>query len=329
MNNLTQRIKVVKRKPDESLIPLDELAVDTIDFTMTNPPFYESEDSMLTSLREKSRPPLTACTGAPVEMVTNGGELGFLGRILEESLVLRERIQWYTAMVGFRFSLGAFLETLRERGVENYAVTEFVQGKQTRRWAVAWSFRPMRPAQSVARGTNTLTTKVMLPPFTEQVVLSVPLPKSIGEFAGGISAAVGSLDLMSWEWHQQRLEGIGRAADNVWNRAWRRRKMREQKALAAAELNDKSNSNAKDDTRGETGSDNGTVMGGAPMGKRGSETVNDTFAAAAFGFKVSVRATGDTLLVECRWLEGHDPKLFESFTGYMEEKAKASLKSYS
>jgi 23S rRNA (adenine1618-N6)-methyltransferase len=63
------------------------------------------------------------------------------------------------------------------------------------------------------------------------------------------------------------------------------------------------------------------------MGEEGSETVNEAPAAAAFGFKVSIRATSDTLLVECRWLEGHNPKLFESFTGYMEETAKASLKN--
>ncbi|EAQ88458.1 hypothetical protein CHGG_05077 [Chaetomium globosum CBS 148.51] len=126
------RVRLLERKPDDSLIPLDEAGVQSIDFVMMNPPFYTSEDDMVSSAKKKARPPMSACTGAPVEMVCEGGEVAHVGRLLRESLVLRSRIQWYTSMFGKLTSLDALVEQLREHGIDNYAVTEFVQGSGER-----------------------------------------------------------------------------------------------------------------------------------------------------------------------------------------------------
>ncbi|TWU79072.1 hypothetical protein ED733_008642 [Metarhizium rileyi] len=198
INDLSSRIKVVDRSMDGPIIPLDELALASIDFTMTNPPFYMSEEDLLSVARKKRRPPYTACTGSTTEMVTPGGELAFVDRILNESRILRERIQWYSAMFGFLSNLTTFIEQLRAAGICNYAVTEFVQGNKTRRWAVAWSFQPMRPSQHVARGTRSASSKNILPHVTEA-------------------------------------EGNGRAIDKVWARAWRRRKKRGQRGCGEDE----------------------------------------------------------------------------------------------
>jgi 23S rRNA (adenine1618-N6)-methyltransferase len=219
---------VVSRSPEDSLIPLDDLDLQSIDFTMTNPPFYTSEEELVSSAKKKQRPPYTACTGSKTEMVTSGGELAFVGRVLAESCALRDRVQWYSAMFGFLSSLTEFIEQLRASGVENYAVTEFVQGNKTRRWAIAWSFQPMRPAQHVARGTRAALSKNILPLVNEADVLSLGLGVKIGELASRITEAIESLDLISWEWDKQGYEGTGRAADKVWARAWRRRKKRAQ-----------------------------------------------------------------------------------------------------
>ncbi len=80
-------------------------------------------------------------------MVTPGGETAFVGRMIEESSVLKTRCQWYTSMLGKLSSVGTIVEKLKEGGVENFAVKEFVQGGKTRRWGVAWSWGPMRPRQ--------------------------------------------------------------------------------------------------------------------------------------------------------------------------------------
>ncbi|KAL2152914.1 hypothetical protein VTH82DRAFT_4069 [Thermothelomyces myriococcoides] len=131
LNGLQDHIRLLSRKPDDPLVPLDDLGIaSAIDFVMMNPPFYASEEDMLSSAKKKARPPMSACSGAPVEMVCDGGEVAHVGRLLRESLTLRDRIQWYTSMLGKLTSLEVLVEQLRHHGIDNYAVTEFVQGSQ-------------------------------------------------------------------------------------------------------------------------------------------------------------------------------------------------------
>ncbi|KAL6826768.1 hypothetical protein J3E69DRAFT_355052 [Trichoderma sp. SZMC 28015] len=293
LNDFDSRIQVIGRKPDDALIPLDHLQKHTIDFTMTNPPFYESEEAMVKSAQEKSRPPFTACTGAKVEMVTQGGEVGFINRIFEESLVLRERVQWYTAMVGFLSSLTHIVDKLREHKIDNYAITEFQQGNKTRRWAIAWSFRPLRPAQSVARGTKAALSRGILPAITEVVAYKMPLKGSVGGFAENLSGAIAALDLISWNWDREKLEGVGRAVDKVWGRPYRRRKKREMEMEA-----------------------NGEEKAVNPMAEE---------QICMFGFKVAVRVGRMDISVEARWLEGHDEKALESFQGFLKSASEKAV----
>ncbi|KAK7421886.1 hypothetical protein QQZ08_009764 [Neonectria magnoliae] len=281
LNHLQHRINVIQRKPEDSVIPLDDLGITTIDFTMNNPPFYKSEEDMANSAAQKSRPPLSACTGAKVEMVTDGGEVGFVDRILQESLVLRERVQWYTAMFGFLTSLVDFVKKLRDNDIDNYAVTELVQGSKTRRWAIAWSFGAMRPAQDVARGINTAVPKGILPDSTEAEIIIMPLPENIGNFAESFSDAVAKLELISWDWDRVRLEGIGRAVDKVWGRAWRRRRKREM------EVENKPEKQVSQEEK------------------------------CAFAFELFIRVEKEQVLIKCRWVEGHDATAFESFQGFL------------
>ena len=78
-------------------------------------------------------------------MVTRGGEVAFVKRMIDESLVLRDRIQWYTSMLGKLSSVSVLVEMLMQHDNHNYAVTEFVQGSKTKRWALAWSWGDKRP----------------------------------------------------------------------------------------------------------------------------------------------------------------------------------------
>ena len=63
-NNLTGRIKLIATHSDASLIPLDALSLSKIDFLMCNPPFYSSQDELLSLAAQKSRPPFSVrlCT---------------------------------------------------------------------------------------------------------------------------------------------------------------------------------------------------------------------------------------------------------------------------
>ncbi|CAM9122059.1 unnamed protein product [Ectocarpus sp. 12 AP-2014] len=104
------------------------------DFSMTNPPFFESAD-------EAGQNPDTA-TGdmaAAGEVACHGGEVAFVTTIIRDSLRLRERVRWYTSMVGKKANAKKLLRVLRESGVKNTRTTEFFQGR-TVRWGLAWSF---------------------------------------------------------------------------------------------------------------------------------------------------------------------------------------------
>lgn len=65
--------------------------------------------------------------------------------MIEESLQLRNKVFWYTSMCGKLSSISVLIEKLIEHGNNNYAVTEFVQGNKTKRWALAWSWTDIRP----------------------------------------------------------------------------------------------------------------------------------------------------------------------------------------
>lgn len=119
----------------------------SIDFIICNPPFYSSPAELLASAKAKSRPPHSACTGTVVEMVTPGGEVAFVRRMINESISLKTRCQWYTSMLGKLHSVPLIVETLGSVGVKNWCVKEFIQGEKTRRWAIAWSWSPFRPTQ--------------------------------------------------------------------------------------------------------------------------------------------------------------------------------------
>jgi 23S rRNA (adenine1618-N6)-methyltransferase len=138
---------------------------------MCNPPFYESRTDMLTSAASKQRPPFTACTGSENEMVTPGGEVSFVSRMIDESLVLRDRVQWYTSMLGKFSSVVVLVQKLRGNDIDNYAVTEFVQGSKTRRWGIAWSFDDLRPVMSIARGVSSLQKSQL--PFPSEYLIVV------------------------------------------------------------------------------------------------------------------------------------------------------------
>ncbi|CAG8182343.1 unnamed protein product [Penicillium nalgiovense] len=146
LNNLESRIRIVHSDPNGPLIPLEKLGCQTLDFTMCNPPFYTSSNELKQSAEQKEREPFSTCTGAEVEMVTSGGEVAFVKRMIDESLQLRERVQWYTSMLGKLSSINTLVEMLIKHGITNFAVTEFEQGSKTKRWAVAWSWGDRRPA---------------------------------------------------------------------------------------------------------------------------------------------------------------------------------------
>jgi 23S rRNA (adenine1618-N6)-methyltransferase len=240
-------------------------------------------------------------------MVTPGGETAFVGRIIAESLQLRERVQWYTTMLGKLSSVPVVVARLKETGVTNWAVAEFVQGSRTRRWGVGWSFRDLRPALKTARAVSGGggIPKNLLPFPGEFVVEFEGERERVG---GRVDAVLSELPLR-WMWKPAICTGVGFAAGNVWSRAARRKLNR--------------------DTNRETSQQMGSQ--GRDEDVEGEE--DDEEEEMVFGFKINVREVGRDgsqaverevkergVQVVIRWLKGFDSALFESFCGMMKRK---------
>jgi 23S rRNA (adenine1618-N6)-methyltransferase len=266
---------------DEALTT-DRMAASSIDFVMMNPPFYASEAEMLESAKTKQRPPNSACTGAPVEMICPGGEVAFVTKLIDESTEARvkEQVQWFTSMLGRLASVGVVVEALKEKGCRNWAVTEFVQGQKTRRWAVGWSWRGRRPAMAVARGAEGPGVEKKWLPFPSEYGFELPSESGRMEEVGErINREVAALDL-KWQWKNVIAQGLGMAERDVWSRKARRRK-------------------------GDVSAD-----------------AMDEDGEAALVFKISLsQKTGvGGVSTNVRWLQGGDSVLFESFCGWLKRK---------
>ncbi|KAE8901302.1 hypothetical protein PF005_g7354 [Phytophthora fragariae] len=133
-NHLEAMISVKRTHSNKLLMePLqDEPPERKFHFVMCNPPFFDNMDEADTN-------PDASCMGSANEMVFPGGEVAFIGRMIEESVELQTRVLWFTSMIGRKSSLRKLLALLREKQVQSTRTTEFFQGR-TKRWGIAWTF---------------------------------------------------------------------------------------------------------------------------------------------------------------------------------------------
>ncbi|KAM0152224.1 hypothetical protein ACHAPG_007759 [Botrytis cinerea] len=281
-NGLQTRIQLIQTKPNGPLISLDETGCDSLDFILCNPPFYTSAEDLISSASLKQRPPFTACTGSETEMVCKGGEVSFVSQMIVESLQLRDGVQWYTSMLGKFSSLSKVIEQLKEYKVDNYAVTEFIQGTRTRRWAVAWSFNDRRPSAAVSRGCKSLQ-KSLLPFPAEQTITVGIHDKAV--IAARLHDMLSKL-ITLWSWEPATFVGTGFCEKAVWSRASRRHlnKTNDEKSNVASKI----------------------LPGDMAFGFK-----------ISFG-DPEEESPGTKVVI--RWLKGHDSVLFESFCGMIKRK---------
>lgn len=230
-NNLLSRSKLLHTTSSMPLIPLEALGSQQLDFTICNPPFFTNAAEMEKSLsgEGKATGPNAICTGSNNEMICPGGDLGFVKRIVEESLVLRDKVTWYSSMLGKLSSAKGIVELLKSHDITNWAVGVLEPGTKTgtKRWVVAWSFGDLRPRNSIARPPGGSFTHDLLPFPTSY---SISLPSSVTGAAASdkINDQLSTLDL-SWKWNSATSSGTGEASENVWGRAYRRAYERRKK----------------------------------------------------------------------------------------------------
>ncbi|PBK81416.1 hypothetical protein ARMGADRAFT_1144294 [Armillaria gallica] len=241
-NHLGNRVRVLQAHPGQPILfPLNTYPDESFSFTMCNPPFYASLDEVTLSAEGKAMDPNAVCTGAPVEMVTPGGEAAFVRQIVRESRQLGARCRWYTSMLGKMSSMTEVVDLLKELLIDNYAITEFVQG-HTRRWAIGWSFTDERlpdvrdtsllprvtyliSEQSISRIPN-LALRSLMPPHNN-IVQSVP-----GDKIADIHEILSAINGLETEIYNGYV--LARAKEDTWSRSVRRKRKRDAVHLPLA-----------------------------------------------------------------------------------------------
>ncbi|CED82013.1 Predicted DNA methylase [Phaffia rhodozyma] len=160
-NFLSDRVKLVKIEPpsgqeqDRILKPFELFPDLQFEFTMCNPPFYSSWQEISSLASNKEFNPHAICTGAETEMITTGGEVEFVKRMVNEStsMGIQDRCRWFTSLLGKSSSIKDVVDLFRSRKIKNYAIAEFIQG-HTKRWALAWSFSALYLPDDLSRPTS-------------------------------------------------------------------------------------------------------------------------------------------------------------------------------
>ncbi|KAF9425324.1 hypothetical protein BGZ94_007654 [Podila epigama] len=226
-NYLQQSISIVKNNTLKVFPP--ELFKDDqrYDFCLCNPPFYKDEQDILDSLALKAEQPSAVCLGSENEMMTDGGEVQFLQNMIDESLLLRDRIRWYTSMFGKRSSLKQTVVYLKSQKITNYITTTFHQG-HTNRWAIAWSFGEERPTWESTRNISVKMAKLSAP----TTVLSFDVSADSEAVLKTVESLLNSLQISHSRQVAQYEHAWAiqvQAVKNTWSRSARRARARELK----------------------------------------------------------------------------------------------------
>nr|CAG4650902.1 EOG090X04JL [Simocephalus serrulatus]SVE94180.1 EOG090X04JL [Simocephalus serrulatus] len=140
-NNLLSHVTLIKVTSDTMLNGNIDTSLQ-YDFTMCNPPFFDSDSSGPKSRSEKRALPICPKSGGSAsvtETAVKGGEVQFIKNLIKDCQELKSSVKIFTTMVGHKSSLAPIKVLLKEAGAFSWCETEFCQGR-TMRWGLAWTF---------------------------------------------------------------------------------------------------------------------------------------------------------------------------------------------
>lgn len=128
-------------------------ADDVFDFSMCNPPFHASiEEAQAGAKRKinglarnvgnqtiKTTNPKLNFGGQGAELFCEGGELGFIERMIEESALYKNQCRWFSTLVSKATNSPKVERALKAIGAKKVKVVEMSQGQKKSRF-VAWSY---------------------------------------------------------------------------------------------------------------------------------------------------------------------------------------------
>ncbi|MES2555152.1 MAG: 23S rRNA (adenine(1618)-N(6))-methyltransferase RlmF [Bacteroidota bacterium] len=120
---------------------------DQIDLTICNPPFHASQEAAaagtlrkLSNLKqEKATTPVLNFGGQPNELWCEGGEAGFVDRMIRESKQFATNCFWFSTLISKESNLKNAGRALRSVEVQEVKILPMAQGNKTSR-ILAWTF---------------------------------------------------------------------------------------------------------------------------------------------------------------------------------------------
>ncbi|OON40927.1 23S rRNA (adenine(1618)-N(6))-methyltransferase [Izhakiella australiensis] len=113
--------------------------------TLCNPPFHASAEMAQAGSQRKQRN-LGLGVNAPLnfggqaqELWCEGGESGFITRMIDESVSFARQCGWFTTLVSRKENLPALYARLRQAGVQEVKTVTMAQGQKQSRF-IAWRF---------------------------------------------------------------------------------------------------------------------------------------------------------------------------------------------
>lgn len=126
---------------------------DAFDFSMCNPPFHHSLEQAKSGTQRKinnlarsagKQPAKTTMAklnfgGQDTELFCDGGELGFIHRMIDESALYKNQCRWFTTLVSKASHLARIEQSLKVIGATKIKVINMSQGQKNSRF-VAWTY---------------------------------------------------------------------------------------------------------------------------------------------------------------------------------------------
>lgn len=147
--NLSESIQL-ELQPDSDFIFKNIISPeDKFSFSMCNPPFHESEaDAMLGNRRKnnnlrkkKVQNPKLNFGGQHSELWCEGGELEFIRKMIDESVLFSSQVLWFTSLVSKKDNLHQLITRLKNNNAIDIKTIEMAQGQKISR-ILAWTFIP-------------------------------------------------------------------------------------------------------------------------------------------------------------------------------------------
>jgi len=121
---------------------------ESYDASMCNPPFHASAADARSQTERKRRnlgllestSPSRNFGGRAGELWCPGGELGFLLRMIAESVEVRDQVRWFTSLVSRSAHLPRLERAVGDAGASEWTTLEMGQGQKRSR-ILAWTFR--------------------------------------------------------------------------------------------------------------------------------------------------------------------------------------------